>query len=110
MRAGEWTRSESVWEDQPWSASGWATIPSGGRLTVTRTPSHWSNALPVVRCGGAPIDGSTLEAFRNIAFALLGLLVLLALAGASYQTVATSVDAHRVPEPGRLVDMGGFRR
>jgi pimeloyl-ACP methyl ester carboxylesterase len=47
--------------------------------------------------------------FRNIAFALLGLLVLLALAGASYQTVATSVDAHRLPEPGRLVDIGGFR-
>jgi len=47
--------------------------------------------------------------FRNIAFAFLGLLVLLALAGASYQTVATSVDAHRLPEPGRLVDIGGFR-
>jgi pimeloyl-ACP methyl ester carboxylesterase len=46
---------------------------------------------------------------RNIAFALVGLLLLLALAGASYQAVATSVDARRFPEPGQLIDIDGIQ-
>lgn len=46
---------------------------------------------------------------NSIIFALIGLLVILALAGASYQAIATSAEAHRFPEPGRLIDIGGFR-
>ncbi len=46
---------------------------------------------------------------RNIAFTLIALLLLLAAAGASYQAIVTSDDVHRFPEPGRLVDIGGFR-
>jgi pimeloyl-ACP methyl ester carboxylesterase len=46
---------------------------------------------------------------NNIALALIVLLVLLALAGASYQAIATGAEAHRFPEPGQLIDIGGFR-
>jgi pimeloyl-ACP methyl ester carboxylesterase len=46
---------------------------------------------------------------RNIALALIGLPLALALAGASYQAAATSADARRFPEPGRLIDVGGYR-
>ena len=46
---------------------------------------------------------------RNIAVILVGLLTLLAVAGASYQALATRVDARRFPEPGKLVDVGGYR-
>lgn len=46
---------------------------------------------------------------RNIAVILVGLLTLLAIAGASYQALATRVDARRFPEPGKLVDVGGYR-
>ncbi len=46
---------------------------------------------------------------RNSVFALIGLLLLLALAGASYQAVATSVDARRFPEPGQLIDIDGIQ-
>ena len=42
-------------------------------------------------------------------FAVLGLLLLLVLVGASYQAILTRADAQRFPEPGRLVDVGGFR-
>jgi pimeloyl-ACP methyl ester carboxylesterase len=37
------------------------------------------------------------------------LVILLALAGASYQAIATRLDARRFPENGRLVDVGGYR-
>ena len=46
---------------------------------------------------------------RNIGFALIGVLFLLAVAGASYQAVATRVDAYRFPEPGQLIDVDGIR-
>ena len=44
--------------------------------------------------------------------ALAGLaliVVALALTGVAYQGIATMVDAHRYPPPGRLVDVGGYR-
>jgi len=46
---------------------------------------------------------------RKTAFALIGLLLLAALAGATYQAVGTSVDALRFPEPGQLIDVDGIR-
>ncbi len=46
---------------------------------------------------------------RSSAFGLIGLLLLLAVAGASYQAAGTSFDAHHFPEPGRLIDIGGIR-
>jgi pimeloyl-ACP methyl ester carboxylesterase len=40
---------------------------------------------------------------------VLSLLVLLALAGAAYELIASSRDAQRYPAPGQLVDIGGRR-
>jgi pimeloyl-ACP methyl ester carboxylesterase len=41
--------------------------------------------------------------------ALVGLIAVLALAGASFEALATGTDTHRYPPPGQLVDVGGFR-
>jgi pimeloyl-ACP methyl ester carboxylesterase len=46
---------------------------------------------------------------RNIVLIFAGLLGLLAIAGASYQAIASRADARRHPEPGKLVDIGGYR-
>jgi hypothetical protein len=46
---------------------------------------------------------------RNAALVLLGLVILLAVAGATYQFIATRAEARRSPEAGRLVDVGGYR-
>lgn len=50
-----------------------------------------------------------MRAFRTVALILFALVILLALAGASYQAIATRVDARSAPESGRLVDVGGHR-
>jgi len=42
------------------------------------------------------------------AITLFVLMAVLALTGATYQAVATRADARRHPEPGRLVDIGGY--
>jgi pimeloyl-ACP methyl ester carboxylesterase len=47
--------------------------------------------------------------FQNLALILAGLLAGLAIAGASYQGIAGFADARRHPEPGKLVDVGGYR-
>jgi pimeloyl-ACP methyl ester carboxylesterase len=41
--------------------------------------------------------------------ALVGLIVVLGLVGASYEAIAAAGDARRYPPPGQLVDVGGFR-
>jgi pimeloyl-ACP methyl ester carboxylesterase len=41
--------------------------------------------------------------------ALVGLLAVLALSGASYEAIAAAGDARRYPAPGQLVDVGGYR-
>jgi hypothetical protein len=41
--------------------------------------------------------------------AVVGLVAVLALAGASYEAIAASGDARRYPPPGQLVDVGGYR-
>jgi pimeloyl-ACP methyl ester carboxylesterase len=46
---------------------------------------------------------------RKIALAACVVVVLLVLAGASYQTIESRLDARRFPESGRLVDVGGYR-
>jgi pimeloyl-ACP methyl ester carboxylesterase len=44
-----------------------------------------------------------------MAFSVVGLLGLAAMVGATYQAVAGRADARRFPEPGQLVDVGGYR-
>ena len=46
---------------------------------------------------------------RIAALSLCALVVLLAVAGASYQAIETRLDARRFPEGGRLVNVGGHR-
>ena len=46
---------------------------------------------------------------RRAAWAIIGLLLLVAAAAASFQAIENRADAHRTPEIGRLVDVGGFR-
>jgi pimeloyl-ACP methyl ester carboxylesterase len=46
---------------------------------------------------------------RGIALTIVGLLILLAIVGASYQAIETRVDARRFPQIGRSVDVGGYR-
>jgi pimeloyl-ACP methyl ester carboxylesterase len=41
--------------------------------------------------------------------ALVGLVVVLGLVGAGYETLAARGDARQYPPPGQLVDIGGFR-
>jgi pimeloyl-ACP methyl ester carboxylesterase len=49
------------------------------------------------------------RAVRSLLVGLLGLIVALAALGASYQIIATAIDAQRFPPPGQLVDVGGYR-
>lgn len=46
---------------------------------------------------------------RIVALSLSVLVIVLALAGACYQLIATHFDARAHPEHGRLVDVGGYR-
>jgi pimeloyl-ACP methyl ester carboxylesterase len=46
---------------------------------------------------------------RAVALTILTLAVLAALAGASYEAIENRLDAHRFPESGRLIDVGGYR-
>ena len=41
--------------------------------------------------------------------AAIAVVVLLALAGATYQGVTTSLERRRYPHPGRLIDVGGHQ-
>jgi hypothetical protein len=46
---------------------------------------------------------------RNAAVIPVGLVILLAVAGATYQFIATRAEARRSPEAGRLVVVGGYQ-
>ena len=46
---------------------------------------------------------------RKIAFSVCVLVILLALAGASYPAIESRLNARHFPENGRLVDVGGYR-
>jgi pimeloyl-ACP methyl ester carboxylesterase len=45
---------------------------------------------------------------RKIALSIFAMVILLAVGGASYQAIETRLDARRLPENGRLVDVGGY--
>jgi pimeloyl-ACP methyl ester carboxylesterase len=47
--------------------------------------------------------------FRNASLAVLGLAMALAITGASYQAIETSIDLQRFPLEGKLVDVGGHK-
>lgn len=46
---------------------------------------------------------------RKIGLSVCVMVILLALAGASYQVIGSRLDARHFPENGRLVDVGGYR-
>src|SRR3982750_8546 len=46
---------------------------------------------------------------KRVLAGLAGVVVLLLLAGAAYQFIATKIDERKYPPPGRLVDVGGYR-
>jgi pimeloyl-ACP methyl ester carboxylesterase len=46
---------------------------------------------------------------RLILLLVLAVVAALAVAGASYQIIAARADERRFPEPGQMVDIGGFR-
>jgi pimeloyl-ACP methyl ester carboxylesterase len=46
---------------------------------------------------------------KHILKVLLGIIILLPLSGALYQTIATALDRRSYPPPGQLVDVGGYR-
>src|SRR3954447_21727232 len=46
---------------------------------------------------------------RRLLLGLLVALLLLGIIGASYQAIATAVDARTFPPPGQLVDAGGYK-
>ena len=65
--------------------------------TMHRPSATWRSSRRVLRGIG-----------RTLA-ALVGLLVVLGLVGASYEAIAAAGDARRYPPPGQLVDVGGYR-
>jgi pimeloyl-ACP methyl ester carboxylesterase len=46
---------------------------------------------------------------RKVLLTVLGALLMLPIIGAAYQQLGSRMDARRLPEPGRLVDVGGYR-
>ncbi len=67
-----------------------------------------SNALkPASRAW--PMSRRVLRWIGRSLAALVGLIAVLALAGASYEAIAAAGDARRYPAPGRMVDVGGYR-
>ena len=62
------------------------------------------------RTGEAGDRGSrALRCAKRVLGGLAVFLVLLAVAGASYEAIGTARDARKFPPPGRLVDVGGHR-
>lgn len=59
--------------------------------------------------GGSRRKGGVLGRWlKRIAWTLVGILAVLAIAGAAYQAIATNQDAQRFPQRGKSVDIGGF--
>ncbi|HLG57103.1 MAG TPA: alpha/beta fold hydrolase [Vicinamibacterales bacterium] len=46
---------------------------------------------------------------RGVALAVGAILTFLVLAGVTYQSVATALERHQFPHPGRLIDVGGHQ-
>jgi pimeloyl-ACP methyl ester carboxylesterase len=49
------------------------------------------------------------KSLRVAALAVCGLLILLAIIGASYQAIETRADSRRFPPKGKLIDVGGYK-
>jgi hypothetical protein len=62
--------------------------------------SHWNRLVTA-----AFVSGWT----TRVLVGLCSLIVVTALTGAAYQSVATRRDLAVTPPPGQLVDIGGFR-
>ncbi|HEX5691639.1 MAG TPA: hypothetical protein VFX76_16610, partial [Roseiflexaceae bacterium] len=71
---------------------------------MTPTPTTMTRVSPPWRIGRRMLRGIG----RTLA-ALVGLLVVLGLIGASYEAIAAAGDAQRYPAPGQLIDVGGYR-
>lgn len=71
---------------------------------MTPTPTAMNVPSATWRIGRRVLRGIG----RTLA-ALVGLLVVLGLAGASYEAIAAAGDAGRYPARGQLVDVGGYR-
>jgi pimeloyl-ACP methyl ester carboxylesterase len=54
-------------------------------------------------------DQEVIRLLRTAALVLVGLVTLLAVAGGTYQSIASRAEARRSPEAGQLVDVGGYR-
>src|SRR4051794_23185732 len=46
---------------------------------------------------------------KRVLTGLAKIVVVVLLAGAAYQFIATKIDERKYPPPGRLVDVGGYR-
>jgi hypothetical protein len=55
------------------------------------------------------MSGSIIVWIGRIVGGIIGLIVLLALAGIVYQVIGTVRDKRKYPPPGKLVDVGGYR-
>src|ERR1700685_1952995 len=54
-------------------------------------------------------EGTVMRWIRYSVTGLLGLIVVLAAAGALYQLIGPHVDQQKLPPPGKLIDVGGYR-
>ena len=66
-------------------------------MTMNRASATWRSGRRVLRAIG-----------RTLA-ALVGLIVVLGLVGAIYESAASAADVRAYPPPGQLVDVGGYR-
>ena len=68
--------------------------------------------LPTTMHGSSPawrIGRRVLRGIGRTLAALVGLIVVLALVGAIYESAAEATDVRAYPPPGQLVDVGGYR-
>ncbi len=69
--------------------------------------------MAVSKPSGAPPPRPRLRGFwwwfRRVGLGFVVSVLLLAVAGFAYQTIATASDRDRFPPPGQLVDIGGYR-
>src|SRR5690348_11230750 len=70
---------------------------------MTPTPTTMHRASATWRIGRRVLRGID----RTLA-ALVGLIVVLGLVGASYESAAEAADVRAYPPPGQMVDVGGY--
>src|SRR5215210_4903280 len=73
-------------------------------IIMTTLPTTMHIPSPVWRIGRRVLRGIG----RTLA-ALFGLIVVLGLVGAIYESAAEATDVRAYPPPGQLVDVGGYR-